>query len=115
MLVIPTLLLISLGADAQDPQAGKATFTQKACFACHGDGGLSQVDTYPVLAGKPADYLSGELRRFRSGERANPTMNSMAGGLTDSDILNIAAYLSVQGVVAESGRESVRETVSDER
>jgi cytochrome c553 len=33
---------------------------------------------------------------FKSGKRQNPTMNAMASMLNDTDVENVAAYLSAQ-------------------
>ena len=81
---------------AGDISAGKAVFNGNACIGCHGEGGLSQVDTYPILAGRSADYITTQLTKFRSQQRINATMNAMASNLSDSDILNVAAYLAAQ-------------------
>jgi cytochrome c553 len=53
-------------------------------------------DMFPVLAGKEEAYIVEQLTAFRSGERQNPTMQPMAGALSDEDIANLAAYLSEQ-------------------
>ena len=92
-------MMVSFGAGAAmagDATVGKKVFVDNACFGCHGEGGLSQVDTYPVLAGRSFEFLTSALTKFRSQKRINATMNAMASGLSDSDIVNVAASLSTQ-------------------
>jgi len=88
--------LIQGVAIAGDAGAGKATFSSRGCIGCHGAGGMAPLAGNPVIGGKPADFISGELTKLRSGERASPVMNAMAGSLSDDDIANLAAYLSSQ-------------------
>ncbi len=96
--VLTALLLAQAGFPdrlmAGDIEAGEKTFNGRACQGCHGAGGQSQIDIYPILAGKSFELISGELKKFRSGERSSPTMNTVAGSLSDIAIANIAAYLS---------------------
>jgi cytochrome c553 len=53
--------------------------------------------SFPQLAGKDADYISGRLKQYRSGETVGPNsglMIPMARDLSDDEIANLAAYLS---------------------
>ena len=87
-------LVLSHGvAIAGDVGAGKSAYAAKGCIGCHGADGKKPIANYPVIGGKPADFIKSELTKFRSKERVEPTMNAMAAGLTDADIDNLAAYL----------------------
>ncbi|MBL4762037.1 MAG: cytochrome c [Gammaproteobacteria bacterium] len=86
-------LLLSGSAIAGDAAAGKTAYMAKGCVGCHGAGGVSVVPIYPALKGKKSGFIATNLTDFRSGTRANPTMNAMAAGLSDSDIANLAAYI----------------------
>ncbi len=66
------------------------------CSACHGPNGNSANPDWPRLAGQNAVYIGEQLRLFRSGARANPTMMPMATGLSDQDIADIAVYYEAQ-------------------
>ena len=82
---------------AEDAGAGAKAFMSRGCIGCHGASGKAPIaPNYPVIGGKPADFVSAELIKFRSGERKDPTMNAMAAALSDSDIDNLAAYLDTQ-------------------
>ena len=71
-------------------QRGKRQSRQ--CAGCHGPEGISRVDSYPSLAGRSEDYLQRQLKAFRSGERRNPMMGSIATNLSDEAIETLAHY-----------------------
>ena len=71
-----------------------------ACVSCHGDNGNSIVSTFPKLAQQHTSYLIKQLQAFKNGTRKNPMMSSIAMGLTDGDIVDIAAYYADQEVSA---------------
>lgn len=83
-------LFVSTYSMAGDVAAGKAKSAQ--CAACHGAAGVSPMGLYPNLAQQKEQYLAKQLNDFRSGARKDPTMNAMAGGLTDVEIANLSAY-----------------------
>lgn len=91
--VVAGAVLAAAIAQAADPAAGKQKF-DATCSACHGANGISVVPIYPNLAGQKGEYLVAQLKAFRDSSRQNPIMQPMAKGLTDTDIANIAAYLS---------------------
>ena len=71
-----------------------------ACISCHGDNGNSLVSSFPKLAQQHSSYLIKQLKAFKSGARQNPMMSSIAIGLTDEDMVDIAAYYADQEVSA---------------
>jgi cytochrome c553 len=87
-----TLLLVALGAQAQDAAAGRTM--ARACTPCHGPIGLSNQPEIPNLAGQPPAYITAQLRAFRAGTRRNEVMAVMAKPLTDDEIANLAAWFS---------------------
>ena len=88
--------LLHAPLQAGDATAGASAYMAKGCVGCHGVAGKQPIADYPAIGGKPADYLSAELNKFRSGERNNPIMMPMAAGLNDVDVANLAAYLATQ-------------------
>ncbi len=88
--------LINTPLQAGDAGAGATAYNAKGCVGCHGLSGKKPIANYPVIGGKPADYLVAEINKFRSGERNNPIMMPMAATLTDADVANLAAYLATQ-------------------
>lgn len=89
-----TILLCGFTAAAQaaDINAGKAR--SAVCQGCHGSVGVSSSALFPSLAGQTGAYLEAQLKKFKTGERDNPTMNSIAKDLGENDVQNLAAYFA---------------------
>lgn len=79
-----------LTEEQQRLQTGKRQ--SRSCMGCHGPEGISRVDSYPSLAGRSQAYLEEQLEAFRSGERDNPMMNSIARNLSDEAIEAMSHY-----------------------
>ncbi len=84
------LLLMGTNAFAADPIEDKA----KLCTACHGEAGIPQLKTTPVIWGQNAGYLFLQLRDFQSGARKNDLMSPIAATLAREDLLPLATYFS---------------------
>jgi cytochrome c553 len=78
---------------AGDPDAAKAKATG-ICAGCHGPKGISASGMFPNLAGQRKEYLAKQLKAFRDKTRIDPNMNSMAAGLKDEEIADLAAHFS---------------------
>jgi cytochrome c553 len=66
-----------------------------ACAGCHGPAGAGLPAQYPALAGQYPEYTEDQLKKFRSGERANDPekmMRIIAAKLSDQQIKAIAEY-----------------------
>lgn len=81
-----------------DIDAGKEKAA--ACASCHGEDGNSMVSTFPKLAQQHSSYLVKQLKAFKSGARKNPMMSSIAMGLSDEDMNDIAEYYAEQKISA---------------
>jgi len=79
-------------AVAADLAAGK----QKAepCSACHGEGGISQTENIPSLAGQPDQFIQWQLVYFRAGARKNELMQPIVEQIDNEDIRNLGAYFA---------------------
>ena len=66
------------------------------CAGCHNPDGNSAVGINPIIAGQHADYLYMSLQSYKNGERKNAIMNSIAAGLSDEDMRNLAVYFAAQ-------------------
>jgi cytochrome c553 len=75
---------------AADPAAGRDKARQ--CQTCHGLDGVGRMPDVPNIAGESEMYLTKQLGDFRSGERRHEQMSIIAGGLSDDDIADLAAY-----------------------
>lgn len=91
---ILSLLMIALAA--VPGSAGAQTVEQKAqvCSACHGESGVPQQTTTPVIWGQQLGYLYLELRDYNSGARKNDQMSAVAAGLQRDDMMALAQYFS---------------------
>lgn len=70
------------------------------CIGCHAIPGYKatfpEVFRVPMIGGQSAKYLESALKAYRKGERKNPSMQGIAGSLSDQDIADLAAYYSQQ-------------------
>ena len=79
--------------------AGDAAKGIPACVACHGSGLTGMNPGIPGLVGLRAQYIAGQLTRWRVGERhaADPDcMKRIATRLSESDIAAVAGWLAQQ-------------------
>lgn len=83
-----------------EPQEGEALGPAdvrdkaKVCVSCHGIDGNSTNPQFPRLAGQYADYLVKALKDYKSGARPNPIMRGFAGGLSERDMTELAAWFA---------------------
>ncbi|NMG63456.1 cytochrome c [Azoarcus indigens] len=96
-------LLLALGvaltcspANAAEGNAEAAKGKISMCIGCHGIPGYrtSFPEVYPVpkLGGQHPEYIVRALQAYKSGARSHPTMRGIAGGLSDQDMADLAAY-----------------------
>lgn len=78
-----------------DLAAGQAKFAA-VCVACHAADGNSTITVNPKLAQQHPEYLIAQLQAFKSGKRNNAVMKGFASELSDSDMKNIAYWLTSQ-------------------
>lgn len=76
-----------------DLAKGEASYGA-VCAACHGADGNSGTPANPKLAQQHPEYLVKQLQEFKSGKRANAVMSGMVAALSDSDMRNIAYWLT---------------------
>jgi cytochrome c553 len=97
--------LVTVTAQAQelkgDAKAGQAI--NAMCIGCHGIKGYQasfpEVYKVPMISGQNAKYIVSALNAYKKGERKHPTMRGVAEALTDQNIVDLAAYYTVHGVV----------------
>jgi cytochrome c553 len=88
-LVTAFLVILTSGAAAQ-------TIDEKAqvCAGCHGEQGVPQDRTWPVIWGQQQGYLYLQLRDFKSGARKDDVMSPIAQTLERADMQALALYFS---------------------
>ena len=86
--------LVKLGQDIY--RGGILKKGVAACASCHGPNGAGVPAQYPRLAGQHAQYTVEELKKFRSGARANDPnrmMRLVGDKLSDREMAAVAQYI----------------------
>ena len=105
IIILATVLLASFSSSiiaAGDAEAGQTK--SATCMGCHGLAGNSAIATFPKLAGQGEAYLLKQLQNFKSGERNNAIMAGVASLLSEQDMMDIAAYYSIQTISENSAK-----------
>jgi cytochrome c553 len=89
-------LMGATGVQAAGDAAKGTTIATTVCVACHGADGNSVITMNPKLAGQHPEYITKQLKNFKSGERKNAVMSGMVANLTDEDMANLGAYFGSQ-------------------
>jgi cytochrome c553 len=103
----------ALAADApKAPVAdlAKGQATAQVCSACHTADGSRGAPANPILAGQHPEYLVKQLAEFKSGARANAVMKGFASMLSETDMLNVAAFYA--GKQAKPGSSKDKDGVT---
>ncbi len=78
-----------------DPAAaGKAAAS--ACAGCHGEAGVSSMPGMPSLAGLDPAYFIAAMNAYKSGQRKDDMMKSVATSASDADVKNMALHYALQ-------------------
>ena len=64
------------------------------CVACHGEQGVPQNKSIPVIDGQQQGYLYLQLRDYKNGDRRNEVMSPIAEALERADMMALAEYFS---------------------
>jgi cytochrome c553 len=64
------------------------------CGGCHGENGVPQDKTFPVIWGQQEGYLYLQLRDYKNGDRKNATMEAVVTDFTKDDMFALAAYFA---------------------
>src|SRR6202165_557077 len=91
-LALASSALTSAPTHAADLAAGKEK--AELCTGCHGEGGISQTENIPSLAGQPDQFVQWQLVFFRAGTRKNEQMQPIVEQINNDDIRNLGAYFA---------------------
>ena len=64
------------------------------CAGCHGENGVPQQKSMPVIWGQHQGYTYLQLRDYKSGARKNDIMTPLAQTLERDDMMALALYFS---------------------
>lgn len=92
--IVATITLLSTSVMAQDATHGQQLYAK--CIQCHGQNGEGNPKMKaPKIAGQHDWYIISSIKQFKAGvERKNPTMKPFIKNLSDSDIADLAAFIS---------------------
>jgi cytochrome c553 len=107
-IVVAAALLAGSAAASADTIEEKAAL----CAACHGEKGVSEDKSMPIIWGQNAGYLYVELRDFQSGARKDDRMTPIAQSLSKDDALALAEYLSSKSWPNNGAPEASKEDVA---
>ena len=95
-LLHPVLIAVMLGLAAASTAARADTLEEKAqmCGGCHGEDGIPQEKTTPVIWGQHQGYLYLNLRDYKRGDRKDDQMTPVVDLLEREDIMALAEYFS---------------------
>ena len=92
-IICPLIMLPNVYAEGSI-DAGKNKVSM--CVGCHGIPNYKTAfpKTYrvPRIAGQRSGYIISALKAYRAGERGHPSMQAVAGSMSDDDIADLAAY-----------------------
>jgi cytochrome c553 len=78
-----------------DPvSAGKAAAA--GCSGCHGETGISKMAGTPNLVGFDPKYFVAAMNAYKSGQRKHELMKTLAAGLSETDLNNLALFYALQ-------------------
>jgi cytochrome c553 len=113
--LVPLTLLAGLFASyaqAQTPApAGDAKRGHALAYTCNGCHAIPNYKnvypTYsvPKLYGQRPDYLVAALKAYKSGERSHGTMHSQATTMSETDMRDIAAFLTGPNAPTQSNSD----------
>ena len=92
-----SLVAAETGLENGDIAAGETLYAAE-CAQCHGRTGRG-VASFPSITGRDAEYISHMLILYRAGETVGPNtalMRQVAVDLSDTDIADLAAYISAE-------------------
>lgn len=90
-----TKKLVNIPRLEGDLEAGRKRYKWD-CGGCHGRQGQGKAKFgAPPLVGQYTTYLERQIKKFRTGEREHEDAQLYFGDLSDTDVRNMLAYLSV--------------------
>jgi len=90
------VLIAGLAAAVQPAAVWAQTIAEKAqlCAACHGENGIPQQKSIPVIWGQNQGYLYLNLRDYKSGARKDDIMSPISQMIERDDMMALALYFS---------------------
>lgn len=101
LLFVASVTMSSAHAQEVKGDAAKGEGKIAMCIGCHGIKGYQasfpEIYKVPMISGQGASYIVSAMLAYQKGERKHPSMRGIAGGLSEQDIADIAAYYEASG------------------
>jgi cytochrome c553 len=94
--MLRSVALVLLLAGATAVKADSVEDKAAICGACHGEKGLPQDKSIPIIWGQNAGYLYLQFRDFQKGARKDDRMTPIAQGVVKEDALALAEYFAAK-------------------
>lgn len=91
LLTIAAFALINPALVAADDRVAELA---ALCSGCHGEKGIPQEKSTPVIWGQNEGYIYLQLRDFQNGTRKNGIMQPIVEGLERQDLKDLAAHFA---------------------
>ncbi len=88
------LLVVFVLAIQTARAAGNVEETAQICAGCHGENGVPQEKTTPIIWGQNEGYLYLQLRDLKKGTRKSDVMGPIAQSLEKDDMKALAAHFT---------------------
>ena len=87
---------VAVGLAALASISRAETIDEKAalCSACHGENGVPQRPSTPIIWGQNQGYLYLQLRDYQRGTRQNEQMSTLVSALTRDEMMELAEYFA---------------------
>jgi cytochrome c553 len=92
--MLRTAIVAALLAGATSVWADTIEEKAQVCNACHGEKGLPQDPSIPIIWGQNAGYLYLQFRDFQKGARKDDRMTPIAQSVEKEDALALAEYFA---------------------
>jgi cytochrome c553 len=90
------VLLFCASPDANAQDSARLQEQVQLCAGCHGENGVPQEKTTPIIWGQTLGYQYLQLRDYKNGDRKNEQMTPVVEMLERQDLLALAEYFSKQ-------------------
>jgi cytochrome c553 len=90
------IFTLAVAVAALAPALRAQTIDEQAtlCAACHGENGVPQQASTPIIWGQNQGYLYLQLRDYQRGARKNEQMSPLAAALTREEMMALAEYFA---------------------
>ena len=93
-------------AAAPDIAADELEAKLQSCNACHGQNGQPIDKSIPIIWGQTTAYMTKQLHDYRSEDRANPVMSTLAGMIKPEEWRKVATYFAAKPWPAKQASSS---------